>query len=269
MPNRKVWFGRGVWPVIEIVILILVSAAPDCRPFDFVPAWIEAVGGSRPPRSRQVFKGGAGKDGYFRIALSGSHPYSLPDLWRGRVEFLLRNPRRSVSGWWDALDHPLYREDRWGCGFSVILPADFLGIGFESMGGRRCVAGCDPRWSLSATGAASLRLPGQAWCELDLPLLKTESALRAPLLLRVVISNSRASLIFNRKLGPSPEKGDTRVGAVVPLSDYIQLLSGYHLATDEISGGIYCAGKAALFSFSWSVHPVLGESFAVAVGRLW
>ena len=250
------------------VVFALILFPTILHGFDHIHAWSRGMGGvHRPgPWDHRLFSDSTGV--YMCVMTSCCRPYSLEDLTASRIETVVAGPHLIFSAWWGLLYHYLYREERFQSHVFILCPGEVAVFGIAAGMVRKKIDGFDPESKILLSGSLLLGTGEKGQVEIRTSFVDIDSEPMFEPLVSARLVFSPIELVFNFD-SKGWSNGDNRMGVKVGTGSEVYLLSGYRFATGEVSGGVLYSGGRTAVSFSWSSHPVLGDTFSVGVGRKW
>ena len=266
--------GKGLCSVvgvrtIAVVILLLISACiPDLYGFDHLHSWNAGMGGVArlgPDRDYLFSDSSSALKGLF---VSSSKPYSIEDLSAFKFESFYSTGRMLFIAGVSSLNHNLYHEELFQTRLFITSFDKIVVIGVGANLLKKNFSGSDPLVTTNINGSVSLgkKNAGRVVLRTDFGRDDAGEFYSPFISLSMVISQVELVLDFD-----SGEwmKGDNRSGVILPVDRNFYLLSGYRVATGEVSGGVLCRRRKLILSVSCSSHPVLGETYCVGAARMW
>jgi hypothetical protein len=259
----RLW--RGSLAVLGFLILLLGCDAGRCGGIPGLPPWTAARGGALEPVEHigvlDLFQSG----GYIGLVTSGSRPYGIRDLSAYHLLLCGRGAGWGLSAEWETLRYPHYKRDRFAvsAGIERLLPR--MSVVLESKFRREGVTGF-PKLSW-------WRLDGTVLLDCHLFMIAVSCPTIGDRNGRVVsLGCSAGSEVVTLAFNSDLIRGrwiDLRSGFRVAFCPSVSFMAGYRFETDEISFGLVTQWARMLVVLSWSHHPVVGQTIALGVGRLW
>ncbi len=256
---------RGSLAALGLFMLLLGSDTGRCGGIPGLPPWTAARGGALEPVEHvgvlDLFQSG----GYIGLVTSGSRPYGIDDLSAYHLMVCGRGAGWGLSAEWETLRYPHFKSDRFSAGagierliprMSVVLESEFRQEGVEGF----------PKLFL-------WRLDGTVLFDGHLFMVAVSCPIMGDRNGRVVslgcsAGNQVVAIALNSDL-IGEHWIDLRTGFRVMFSSSASFTAGYRFQTDEISFGLVTRWSRMIVVLSWSHHPVLGQTIALGVGRLW
>jgi len=247
-----------------VALLVLFSSVIGAAD----PSWVRARGGLSWRAGWWDIALLPPEKSHYRLVTSISNPYSIKGLYDSFLGLSAVTRRTGIFVSWSLLCHELYREDGLKIGFSREMLSGFLRPElFASITGKR-VPGYGYDTGSGLKGQLSSNIRGKISLAFRFDLKEGKSCRDPRKTFFLSIRHRRYAFLFGQGYGA--RYGDeTRVGIEVSCGEDAVLLSGYRLDTEEVSAGFVFRKELCFFSFCWSGHPVLGNTFAAGVGRLW
>ena len=230
--------------------------------------WIVGRGGASVPSDELWLRDELGAHRFTGAVLSWCRPYALEDLTVSYLTAGYHCPRRALWLGWHLFHHPLYREDRLTMKASQRLLSGHLLLFCRSSGLFTRVRGFRSKASFEASFALFFISEGFLLAGIENHFIGHGRENHGDWLFAASAHIGPLMLVVNRDLAGG-SNANTRIGIEAGLGDGLSLLSGYRLATDEISGGVLYTGRRLLVGISWSHHPVLGRTVSLGIGGVW
>ncbi|MBN2072194.1 MAG: hypothetical protein JW814_12130 [Candidatus Krumholzibacteriota bacterium] len=266
--------GKGLcntFAVRSLTAMILLSGSffsSDLYCHDHLHSWNAAAGGVTLIRPYRMDLPHLSPSGSMGLLVSACQPYSIAGLSSSRFDFFYSTGAIHIDSGMGSLRHALYHEQLFNARISLDSSDFYAGLGIDAglllkrFSDSGSIVRRDLKVSLSFViseiGHIVLRVPFRSDCagEFHHPPVSVMMILR-PLL-----------LFFDLDYAKTADR-DHRAGLIMRVEDKLDILSGYRLATGEVSGGILYSHGKMILSFSCSSHPVLGETFYAGVARMW
>ncbi len=268
MQKGKTWPGRlRGWPIAAVGFsMLLIALEPGrCGKIPGLPPWIAARGGTLEPLEHVGILDAFHCGRYKGLVASGSRPYGISDLEAYHLMLCARGSGWGVSVAWETLRYPRYRDDRLAAGVGIESRIPRLCFALET-DIRREEIGDYPRISM-------WRLDGTVLIDCHLAVIAASCPVTgdrngSPATLGCSAGGDAVAVALNGEL-----KGDRlsglRSGFRVMFGPSATFMAGYRFETDEISFGLLAHRAGTMVVLSWSHHPVIGQTIALGVGRLW
>jgi hypothetical protein len=246
-------------------MLLLGSNPGGCEGIPGLPPWAAARGGAIEPVEHigvfDLFQNG----GYIGLFASSSRPYGIRDLEAYHLALCVRGAGWGFSGAWETLRYPHYRENRFvaGVGVERLLPR--MSVAMETAFRRESVGDFPKlsRWRIDGTVLLDCHL---FMIAASCPIMGDRKGMEATLGCSAgsdaIAVTLNIDLVENRWIDP-------KSGFRVMFGPFASFMAGYRFETDEISFGFLSRWAWMMVVLSWSHHPVVGQTIALGVGRLW
>ncbi len=266
--------GKGVCghhrirKIAAVAVLPIAICSSDTCAFDHIHSWNTAAGGVVRIGPYEDYPFSDSLSSLKGVLISSSNPYSLEGLISSRIESFFSTRRALIACGLGSLNHDLYHEELVQGRIFVSFAKETVILGAAANMLRKNISGGPQVLNANYTCSFSIGKEDVGRIVVRRELCRDDQEqFRLPSFSFSIIIDP-AEIIVDL-VSTDRIKGDNRIGSVLRLDQDFHLLSGYRLATGEISGGVLCRRGELVLSVSCSSHPVLGETYSLGAARTW